>query len=191
MLDTATYFESRWTTAEYGRALAKGISVLRVGWPSVNPSPRTATASHLDLANDEIDASGYLTDAAMQRICMRLEILRSQSHAVRNLNLFSHIQQAVELIGGQVVGTGMHRAIYITLSDSRNVVIYPTIGVPTAFTLYEAAAFAPDDSVAVVYDHVGLRRQWLDHLDWLGQYIHVARWVRASEVSWSFADWER
>lgn len=30
MLDTATYFESRWTATEFGRALAKGISVLRV-----------------------------------------------------------------------------------------------------------------------------------------------------------------
>jgi hypothetical protein len=192
MLDTATYFKKRWTAAEYGRALAKGISVLRVGWPDVNRSSRTATASHLDLAADEINASGYLTNAALQRICMQLEILRSQSHAVRNLNLFSHIQQAVELIGGKVVGTGMRRAIYITLSDSSKVVIYPTVGVPTAFTLYEAATFAPDErSVAVVYDHVGLRRQWLEHLDWLGQYIRVARWVKASEVSWSFADWER
>lgn len=33
MLDTPGYFESRWTSAEFGRALAKGISVLRIGWP--------------------------------------------------------------------------------------------------------------------------------------------------------------
>jgi TIR domain len=33
MLDTPNYFGSRWTSAEFGRALAKGIAVLRVGWP--------------------------------------------------------------------------------------------------------------------------------------------------------------
>jgi hypothetical protein len=38
MLDRPGYFESRWTSAEFGRALAKGISVLRIGWPNVNPS---------------------------------------------------------------------------------------------------------------------------------------------------------
>ena len=32
MLDTPNYFESRWTSAEFGRALAKGISVLGIGW---------------------------------------------------------------------------------------------------------------------------------------------------------------
>lgn len=138
-----------------------------------------------------MDAAGHLTDATLQRLCLRLETLRSQSHAVRHLNLFSHIQQAVALIGGHVLGTGMRRAIHMTLPDGRNIVIYPTVGVPTAFTLYEAATYAPDDSVAVVYDHVGLRRQWVDHLDWLGDYIRVARWVKTSEVSWSFADWER
>ena len=33
MLDSPNYFASRWTAAEYGRALAKGIGVLRVEWP--------------------------------------------------------------------------------------------------------------------------------------------------------------
>ena len=48
MLDTPQYFESRWTSAEFGRALAKDISVLRVGWPGVDPSPRVGTASRFD-----------------------------------------------------------------------------------------------------------------------------------------------
>ena len=59
MLDTPGYFESRWTNAEYGRALAKGISVLRIGWPGVSPSLRTATASRLDLAATEIDCNDW------------------------------------------------------------------------------------------------------------------------------------
>lgn len=47
MLDTPGYFESRWTSAEFGRALAKGISVLRVGWPNSTASARISTASRL------------------------------------------------------------------------------------------------------------------------------------------------
>ena len=49
MLDTPNYFASRWTSAEFGRALAKGISVLRIGWPDATPSVRTATASRAEL----------------------------------------------------------------------------------------------------------------------------------------------
>lgn len=51
MLDTPNYFGSRWTSAEFGRALAKGISVLRVGWPDSTPSIRTGTASRAELVD--------------------------------------------------------------------------------------------------------------------------------------------
>lgn len=190
MLDTPNYFASRWTSAEYGRALAKGISVLRVGWPQSRLSPRTATASQVNLESGEIDnASGRLVDAALSRICTHLEGVRSQSLAVRNLNLVSNIRGSVERIGGSVEGVGRHRAIYVRLADGRAVVIYPTVGVPTSVTLHEAATRSPSGSVAVVYDHVGLHPSWQGHLDWLGKEIRSPRWIRACEVAWQFADW--
>ncbi len=191
MLDTPSYFESRWTSAEFGRALAKGICVLRVGWPDSTPSVRTATASRAELLPEEVDAvTGCLLDSAVERICLQLEEVRSQSHAVRSVNLVSNLRNAIETIGGQFVGVGENKAVYIQLPDGRNVVVYPTVGVPTSTTLHEASISSPDKSVAVVYDHVGLDPRWLGHLDWLGQHIHSARWVKASEAGWQFADWE-
>lgn len=191
MLDTPNYFDSRWTSTEYGRALAKGISVLRVGWPGFSPSPRTATASRVDLAADELDAaSGRLADDAMNRICLQLEFVRAQSHAVRGLNLFSKLKQGVECIGGTIRGVGIHNATYVTLPDGKNIVIYPAVGVPTSVNLNDAADRALGRPVAVVYDHIGIHVRWLDHLAWLGKNITVARWVKASETAWALAGWE-
>lgn len=191
MLDTPGYFESRWTSAEFGRALAKGISVLRVGWPDATPSARTATASRAELLPEEVNPhTGRLADGAVERICLQLEEVRSQSHAVRSVNLVSNLRNAIETIGGQIIGVGSNRAVHIRLPDGRAVVVYPTIGVPTSTTLHEASTNSPDQSVAVVYDHVGLHPRWLGHLDWLGRYIHSARWVKSSEAGWQFADWE-
>lgn len=191
MLDTPGYFDSRWTSAEYGRALAKGISVLRIGWPGVNPSPRTSTASRADLTADDVDiATGRLADEAIERICIQIEAVRSQSHAVRSLNLFSKLQQAVECIGGTVAGVGLYEAVYVDLPDGTDIVVYPTVGVPTSLTLNDAVDHAPDRSVAVVYDHIGLHQKWLEHLEWLGKNIQAARWVRASEAAWIFAGWK-
>lgn len=190
MLDTPGYFESRWTSAEFGRALAKGISVLRVGWPDTTPSARTATASRAELLPEEVDpATGRIADDAVDRICLQLEEVRSQSHAVRSVNLVSNLRNAIQTIGGQVVGVGANRAVYVQLPDGRNVVVYPTVGVPTSTTLHDASTNSPEQSVAVVYDHVGLHPRWQGHLDWLGQHIHSARWVKASEAGWQFADW--
>lgn len=191
MLDTPDYFASRWTTAEYGRALAKGISVLRIGWPNVNPSPRTATASRVDLTTAEVDAAtGQLAAVAIDRICNHLETVRAKSHAVRTVNLFSKLQQAVECIGGTVAGVGAHNAVYLKFPDGKDIVVYPTVGVPTAMTLNDAVDHAPGHPVAVIYDHIGLHQRWLEHLAWLGKNIQTARWVRASEAAWAFAGWE-
>lgn len=191
MLDTPGYFESRWTSAEFGRALAKGISVLRVGWPDATPSARTETASRAELLPEEVDpATGRLAEAAVERICLQLEEVRSQSHAVRSVNLVSNLRNAIQTIGGRVIGVGPSKAIHIELADGRHVIVYPTVGVPTSTTLHDAAINSPDQSVAVVYDHVGLHPRWLGHLDWLGQHIRAAKWVKASEAGWQFADWE-
>jgi TIR domain len=191
MLDTPGYFDSRWTNAEFGRALAKGISVLRIGWPGFTPSRRISTASRVDLATHEIDvATGLLADRAIERICTQIETVRSQSQAIRSLNLFSNLRQAVECIGGTVAGVGLHKAIYVDLPTGAHIVIYPTVGVPTSVTLNDAINHAPDRSVAVLYDHIGLHENWLKHLTWLGDNIRAARWVRASEAAWAFGGWE-
>lgn len=191
MLDTPGYFESRWTSAEFGRALAKGISVLRVGWPDTTPSARTATASRAELLPDEINLStGRITEEALNRICLQLEKVRSQSHAVRSVNLVSNLRNAIQTIGGEVIGVGTNKAIHIKLLDGRNVVVYPTVGVPTSTTLHDASISSPNQNVAVIYDHVGLHPRWLGHLDWLGQHIQSTRWIKACDAAWQFADWE-
>lgn len=191
MLDTPNYFANRWTSAEFGRALAKNIAVLRIGWPDATPSTRTATASRAELVAEEVDApTGRLADRAISRICLQLEAVRSESHAVRTLNLVSSLRYAVEKIGGTVSGVGLKGAVHLNLADGRHVVVYPVVGVPTSTTLHDAATNAPDGSVAVVYDPVGLHPRWLQHLDWLGSHVRVARWVKVTEAAWQFADWE-
>lgn len=191
MLDTPNYFESRWTGAEYGRALAKGISVLRIGWPDVTPSPRTSTASHVTLTADELDiATGRITNEAIKRICIQLEAVRSQSQAVRSQNLFSNLQIAVESIGGRIAGVGLNKAVHLVLPDGKEIVAYPSIGVPTSLTLNDAVNHGAGRPVAVIYDDIGLHKKWLEHLAWLGKNIPAARWVRASQAAWDFAGWE-
>lgn len=136
MLDTPGYFESRWTEAEFGRALAKGIAVLRVGWPDSTPSTRVATASRAELLETEILSDGRLSNLAVGRICQQLEGVRSQSYAVRYLNLTSSLRDAITRIGGTFSGIGVHRSIHLQLADGTEIVACPTVGVPTSRTLH-------------------------------------------------------
>lgn len=190
MLDTPTYFESRWTSAEFSRALAKGVTILRVEWPDMTPSIRTETTSRAELLATEIDAStGRLADSAIDRICMQVENARSEGIAVRHVNMVGRIQNEIEAIGGRLQGVGPHKAVFLQLPDGRNVVAYPTVGVPTSVTLHDATTYAGDNLPAVIYDHVGLLPSWIKHIDWLGEHVKTAKWVKACEAGWQFADW--
>lgn len=190
MLDTPTYFESRWTSAEFARALAKGVVILRVQWPDMTPSIRTATTGRAELLDTEVDAStGRLADSAIERICTQVEAARSEGIAVRHVNMVGRIRNEIETIGGRLQGIGPHKAVYLQLPDGRDVVAYPTIGVPTSVTLHDATAHAGNNRPAVVYDHVGLLPSWVNHIDWLGEHVKTARWVKACEAGWQFADW--
>ncbi|VFM95288.1 MAG: TIR domain-containing protein [Candidatus Kentron sp. G] len=194
MLDTPNYFESRWTSAEFGRALAKGISILRVGWPDTTPSKRTLAATHEELLPEEIDpGSGRLTDETVARICLRLEAVRSQGNAVRHVNLVDKLRYDVERIGGDVTGLGARNAMHIRLADNRELVVCPAMGVPASTALHDAAINMPAHSVAIVYDHVGLSPAWIKHLDWLDRHIEPprkVRFIKAAEAAWQLADWE-
>ena len=173
MLDTPSYFESRWTAAEFGRALAKDIAVLRVGWPNATACPRAATASRVDLAVEELDdASGRLEASAIRRICTQVEAVRSEGYAVRTVNLVSNLRIAIEKIGGRVLGIGLHKGVHLELPDGGRVTVYPTIGVPTAVTLHDAALNCANNSAAVVYDPVG-RATWEGSLSCLAPRGHL------------------
>lgn len=190
MLETPNYFESRWTNAEYGRALAKGIGVLRIQWPDSTPSAKTATASRVELLPDELSASGVLADSAIQRICVQLEAVRCLSHATRQLSMISAVQSAIERVEGTFHGIGLNRSMHISLRSGKQLHVQPVIGVPTAHTLQHSMEQSGGNSCAVVYDHFGIRSDWVSHLNWLAEQIEGAKWIRQTDCSWEFGGWE-
>lgn len=192
MLDTKTYFDSRWTAAEFGWALSTGVLLLRLGWPGVIPSGRVSTApiSHIELQPGDIDSAGRLSVGMMQKIRLELEALRSKSHAKRSQALIDTLRLGVETIGGQFKGVGPHRSALIALPDGREITVHPSVGVPTAETLQQAAQNTPDRSLAVMYHPIGVHQFWQAHLDWLGSHINNPRWLKADYPAWHLADWE-
>lgn len=190
LLQTPGYFESRWTMAEWGRALSKGVGILSVDWPDSTPSIHTGTASRVELIRSEINADGTLAASAVERICHQIERVRITSQAVRHISLITSVQDAVTKIGGKLLRISANRTLHVTLATGRKIAVQPRIGVPTSLTAQEALDRAQGDHAAVVYDHLGIRPNWQKHLRWLGEHVPSARWVKASEAGWTFAGWE-
>ncbi|MGP1717073.1 MAG: toll/interleukin-1 receptor domain-containing protein [Methylophilus sp.] len=190
MLDTPTYFDNRWTNAEFGRVLAKGISVLKVSWPDAVATLRSATASIVKLSATDMTADPRrLAEDALARICQQLEEVRSQNHAVRSVNLLSSIRIAIQAIGGKILGVSAHKAVHVQLPNREQLTVYPTAGVPIPFNLEEAYTHTPSQSAAVIYDPVGLNQEGLQHLDWLKTHARATSWIKATEAGTQFAKW--
>lgn len=191
MLDTPGYFDSRWSSAEFGRVLAKGVSILRVDWPGATPSRRSSIANVSKLSNQDIDLqSGQIAEAAVTAICNKLEEVRSQNHAVRAVNIISSIRIAIQKVGGRMLGVSANKAVHLELPDGERLTVYPTVGVPTPYTLEDAISHAQDEPVAVVYDPVGLNQKNVKQLKWLEDATPSGQWIKATEAAWQFGHWE-
>lgn len=195
MLDTPTYFESRWTRQEISRARAKDIQVLRVVWPEHTPNKLTDLSETLYLETSELaGADGPIIDSTAEAIALRVERLRSRSIAARYMAITGKLRADVEKIGAKIEGIGAHRAVAVRLVDDRRLWAYPVVGVPTAEILYDVADKARRanyrESPVVVYDHLGIRDAWICHLRWLDDNIRTVRAIRVSEAGWTLAAWE-
>jgi len=189
MLETATYFQSRWTSEEFGKALAKNIGVLRVQWPDATPSPDTETCSRVEIVPAELDTMGALADSALDRIADQLERFRSLSVAVRRLSAMSRLKFAVESVKGQVLGIGPQFTAHVRLPNGEDVTVSPAIGVPDSQTLHDAMERSHGQRSAVLYDHVGVMPRWNSHLRWLVSNIPRTAWIRASEAAQDIQAW--
>jgi len=195
MLDTPTYFESKWTRQELGRARAKEIHVLRVVWPDHSPTKHTDFAETIYLDRAELSGGdGPIVDRVADQIVLAIESLRSRSIAARYMSITGKLRAEVERIGGTVEGVGAHRAISLRLPDSSKLWAYPIVGIPTADLFNDVAekALKADqrERPILVYDHIGIRDQWVAHLKWLDQNISAVRAIRVAEAAWTLAAWE-
>ncbi|MGR5463223.1 toll/interleukin-1 receptor domain-containing protein [Photobacterium damselae] len=196
MLDTPTYFESRWTREEIGRARAKEIHVLRVVWPNHIPNKMTDLSETIYLDNEDLENdNGPLTNKIIDDITLRVESIRSRSIAARYMSITGRLRAEVERIGASFDGIGAHRAIAIRLIDDRKLWLYPVVGIPTAETLNDIAmkaqSNASTEAPVLVYDDLGIRKTWCDHLQWLNENIKAVRGLKVTHAGWELAGWEK
>jgi hypothetical protein len=195
MLDTPSYFESRWTREELGKALAKEIHVLRIVWPEHKPTRMIDLAETIYLDPHELQgADGPLIDQAVDQIVLAAEKLRSRSIAARYMSFTGRIRADAAKVGARIDGVGAHRAISILLNNGKRIWAYPVVGIPSAETLNDIAEKARRANQAgtpvLVYDSIGIRDAWSAHLKWLGDNIKIVQAMKLAEVAWSIAGME-
>lgn len=194
MLDTKNYFESKWTTQEFGRALAKGIRVLRLIWPGHTPSRHASFGDKLILQLKDFTTRQRLKSPIANEIAQRTEQVRSRSIATRHMEIAGKLASEVVRIGGSFDGISAHRSMALRLPSGKRLWAYPTVGIPTAELLNDVHAKAlkagQDGLPVLVYDHIGIRDVWLGHLHWLDEHIEAVRALKVLDAGWELVEWD-
>ena len=189
MLDTENYFDSRWTTAEFGKALSKRIPIIRVAWPSVPYNEVNRLAETFEINQDDFNADQTFSSKVLQDLCDKVERVRSKGHAVRRTNILSKVREAVEITGGKFNGVNSYSGCQIELIDGTGLIVFPSIGIPNSKSLHEAEYKSNGEKCAIIYDDVGILPEWQEHIDWLGEQVKNIRWLTAHQASWNFGGW--
>lgn len=191
-LDTEKYFESRWTQAEFGNAMWRGISFVRAGWPGISINPRAQLATSVQLSNVDFDPTGtLLSPAALERLCNEVEQARTRSVAARYTQLISTLRESVRRSGGSIEGMSLRRSVIVKVRNGKRIAVYPALGVPTSYTLFDATRDSHTPPVAVVYDEGGIEeREWKAHMEWVSHHVRPAvRLVKGYTAGIDFNDW--
>lgn len=186
MLDTPEYFTSRWTTAEWGRAVAKHISMLQLVWPAHTPVRESHLATSKRLTEADFNGS-RLTQAVVSDVALELERVRSVSVALRHSHMVGTLRTAIEDLGGSVEGIGQKRSVILKLPSGKPLVAYPVVGVPTSLDVHDCIDLSDSRAAAVVYDHLGISDEWQHHLKWLATHVRAVQWLRSREADWQLA----
>lgn len=194
MLDTPDYFKSKWTSQELGRSQSKGIQVLRLVWPDHAPTRKLGLSDTITLSVEDLTAQRQLTPAMIDTVARRAERLRSRSIATRQLSLAGKLAMEVTAIGGTIEGIGAYRAMAIDLPNGSKLHAYPMVGVPTAELLHEIETKAQRAKhgrfPCLVFDDVGIRPAWREHLVWLDKKIKDVRCLKVHGAGWELVGWD-
>lgn len=192
VLDSPDFMASRWTEEELARANASSVQVLQLVWPD-QMVPSTAAFSRLiqvEAMDFESTSStgpdARLSDSFAASLVPEVESLRARALSARHSYLVQELcRDAVTL--GLSAKVQPERFITIDSTGHDLVAAVPTVGVPDAVCIQEIEASLDlksrgRTSVVLLYDERGIRKKWLEHLDWLNGQALTLRSVRVADA---------
>ena len=192
-LYTPEFFESQWCKIEVEEANLKQIGVVVLLWPDVELKPFSHLVASEILTEDcfnerQPNVMRTLKSDIANKVVKTVESIRARNLAARQ-----------DSICGEFVAEGIKYDKHIIREYSyllekdmygNNIRLFiPAIGIPHAYDCYESRAFrrlldTDGLEIYLLYDSLRIRKQWIEHLDWLNESLDVKTIKRKDFELW-------
>lgn len=185
MLNTKEFLKSEWCKQELDKAHLKRIGIVHLLWPDCGFEDFAHLAFSKKLRNNDFDkplfsglTKGRLKTEILPEILDLVESSRARNLASRQDWLITDFTQAAN---DNNVEVNLQFSRYITqkLDSEKLKVFIPTVGVPQSINCHNSQKLIEQiekkeiDSITLIYDELSIRNYWLEHLDWLNDYLKV------------------
>jgi len=185
MLNTKDFLKSDWCKQELDKAHVKRIGIVHLLWPNCDFEDFSHLAFSLRLNDSNFDkplfsdlTKGRLNKDILPEILNLVESSRARNLASRQDALITDFTQAAS-DNKQEVNLQYSRYITQILPNGKSKVYIPTIGIPQSINchnsqkLIEKIESRQIESITLIYDEMSIRNYWLEHLDWLNNYLEI------------------
>lgn len=185
MLNTKEFLQSDWCKQELDKAHVKRIGIVHLIYPDCDFTDFAHLAfskklKYEDFENSQVSevTKGKLKDDTLKEIIDLVESSRARNLASRQDSLITDFTQAAN---DNDLDVHLQYSRYITQKlDSGKLKVYiPTVGIPQSINCQNSQKLIKkiEDkeiaSITLIYDEMSIRNYWLEHLDWLNDYLEI------------------
>lgn len=185
MLNTNEFLKSNWCKQELDKAHLKRIGIVHLLWPDCDFEDFSHLGYSKKLNNNDFDkpifsdlTKGRLKEKVLTEILNLVESTRARNLASRQDWLITDFTQAAN---DNNVEVNLQHSRYITqkLDNGKLKVFIPTVGIPQSINCHNSQKLIKQiedkeiESITLIFDELSIRNYWLEHLDWLNEYLEI------------------
>lgn len=185
MLNTKEFLDSNWCKQELDKAHLKRIGIVHLIWPDCEFADFAHIAHSLKLTYENFENSpvadvtmGKLKKNVLSEVIDLVESSRARNLASRQDWLITDFTQAAS-DNDKEVNLQFSRYITRKLECGKLKVYIPTVGIPQSINCHNSEKLIKQiedkeiESITLIYDELSIRNYWLEHLNWLNDYLEV------------------
>jgi hypothetical protein len=195
LLNTKGFLDSKWCKEELAEAGAKQIGVVQLVWPGHTLDASAHVSFPFTLTENEFISKVYnnyngskLTTIFVEELIEQVESVRARNLRARQDNLITEFISTGKNVG-KILSLQPHRYITEDLGSNKRRIFIPLVGIPQSIDcnqddLKKEIEEFEVDKVFLLYDDVRIRNKWINHLDWLNDYLEVKTIKKQEFESW-------